>query len=93
MDTVGDMCFAQFAKMYQSCSKSRTSDEESGHPDAKREEDANKDAAGYNTGEAEEDQNENKFNYIMTHKTGKKEHYNRGERLPEYIKLSELYPG
>ena len=94
METVGDMCFAQFAKMFQSCSKSKTSDEESGHPDAKSgEEDANEDDDGYNTGEDEEVHNEDKFNYIMTHATGNKEPYKTGVRLPEYIKLSELYPG
>ena len=58
METVGDMCFAQFTKMFQSCSKSKTSDEESGHPDAKSgEEEANEDDDGYNTGEDEEDHN------------------------------------
>ena len=54
--------------MFQSCSKSNTSDEESGHPDAKSgEEEANEHDDGYNTGEDEEDHNKDKFNFIMTH--------------------------
>ena len=91
MDTLSDMCFAQFAKMYRSSGKSAPSEEESGHPEDKAvEEDVNEGDDGYDSDN--DDQAEDKFNYIMTHETSKKD-YKSGGRLPDYIQLSELYPG
>ena len=66
MNTLGDICFAQFAKMYRSFSQSRSSDDQDGSSDAK-EMDNDIDDDGYET--AGDDDTDDKFNYIMTHET------------------------
>ena len=89
MDSLGEMCFAQFAKMYKSYSSRGTTDEDnSGHEDVKGDdEEINDHDDGY---QSEEDEDE-KFNYVMTHET--KDNNKKGEPLPDYIVLSDPYPG
>ena len=86
MDVLGELCFAQFAKMYRSFSQRRANEEESGEHDAKPlEDDENHDDNGYESGD--EDDSNDKFNYIMTHDSKKR------IKLPQYIELSNPYPG
>ena len=59
MNTLGDMCFAQFAKMYKPYSKIKS--EEDRDNDAKQGDEVDEDD-GYNT-----DDTEDRFNYIITH--------------------------
>ena len=87
MDTLADICFAQFAKMYRTGSRSNQSDEESSQE--KGEEDVNNEDDGYSS----EDPNDDKFNYIMTHETNGMNNYKKGGKLPEIIRLSGLFPG
>ena len=101
VETLGDLCFAQFAKMYRSSAQSKPSEEESMHPDPKGEDDASDDDHGYDTGG--DDDSEDKFHFIMTHQTDSnkdcneedksKKYYKKGDKLPEYIELNDPYPG
>ena len=84
MDTLANICFAQFAKMYRSGSKSSEAEPERGSED-----DVNEEVDGYNS----EDQDDDKFNYIMTHETGDKNNYKKAGKLPECIKLDGQFPG
>ena len=72
MDTLANMCFAQFAKMYRSGSKSNQSDEESSQEKGTEEDVSNRDD-GYNS----EDPDDDKFNYIMTHETNERSNYKK----------------
>ena len=90
MDTLSEMCFAQFAKMYRSFSQSRSSDEQADPSDAKRDDNGDDDD-GYET--AGDDDTDDKFNFIMTHKTEKLSDLRKGKKLPKYIELSNPYPG
>ena len=67
MDTLANICFAQFAKMYRSGSKSKPSEPEP-EPEKGSEDDVNDEDDGYNS----DDQDDDKFNYIMTHETTKR---------------------
>ena len=99
IETLGDLCFAQFAKMYRSSGQSKPSEEESMHPDPKGEDDATDDDPGYETGG--DDEIEDKFHFIMTHQTeskkdcdeGDKKDFKKGDKLPECIELNDPYPG
>ena len=71
-ESLGEMCFAQFAKMYTSGSSSRAKleDDSSGHEEAKGDdEDMDNSDDGYNT---DTELNDDKFNYVMTHNNNKK---------------------
>ena len=86
LDILSDICFAQFAKMYRSYSQARANKEESADPEAKpSEDDGNDEDDGYESG-ADYD-NDDKFNYIMTHDSKKR------VKLPQYIELTNRYPG
>ena len=51
IDTLGELCFAQFAKMYRLFGQLKPSEEESGQPNSKPvEDDASDDDPGYETG-------------------------------------------
>ena len=66
MDILGELCFGQFAKMYRSFSRARANGDENADPDAKElDEDREDDDKGYESGDDEE--TEDKFNYIITH--------------------------
>ena len=88
MDTLANMCFAQFAKMYRSGSRSNQSDEESSQEKGTEEDVSNRDD-GYNS----EDPDDDKFNYIMTHETNERSNYKKAGKLPEIIRLSGQFPG
>ena len=84
------MSFAQFA-MYKSSSSSKASvkDDNSGHEEVKGDDENMDDSDdGYNT---DTELNDDQFNYVMTHKN--KKDYKQGMPLPEYIVLSNPYPG
>ena len=86
MDTLGELCFAQFAKMFRSFSRSKANDSENGDNDAKQFEDHEEEEdKGYASGV--DDDNDDKFNYIMTHDNKKR------TKLPKYIELSDPFPG
>ena len=82
MDTLRELCFAQFGKMYRSCSQSKS--EEYAEENEKENEVDEGDDDGYHSGDEDE-----KFNHVMTYKDKK----NNGAKLPEYIVLSDPYPG
>ena len=89
-DSLGDICFAQFAKMYTSSCKVNSFQENSCHDQDKEEaeyEDEIDD--GYNTDDIEVEENDDKFNYVMTHRNN----YKEGKKLPDYIKLDDPYRG
>ena len=71
MDTLGELCFAQFAKMYRSFSRAKEIEDESGNNDAKGFEDTEEvEDKGYGSGGDEDD--DDKFNYVMTHENKKR---------------------
>ena len=80
METLREMCFAQFAKMYRSYTKAKQDEEID--VDAKQGDDNVEDDDGYCT-----DDPDDKFNYVMTHKDEK------GKKIPECIVLKDPYPG
>ena len=82
-DSLGEISFAQFAKMYRSFSQSRENKKQSEQED--EEDDKNDEDDGYETDCNEE--KENKFNYIMTYNS------QNVTKLPKYIELSNPYPG
>ena len=76
--------------MYTSTCKVNSVQEESGHDQDKEEEEYDNDIDdGYNTDDNEVEENDDKFNYVMTHRNN----YKEGKKLPEYIKLDDPYPG
>ena len=79
IDTLGNMCFAQFAKMYSSYSHTKA---EADIYEMEKDNEVDEDD-GYETDDAED-----KFNYVMTHND-----YKDGVKLPEYIILRDPYPG
>ena len=79
METIGEMCFAQFAKMYKSYSKVKSEKE---LDDDLKEGDEEVEDDGYQTDDPDE-----KFNYIITHNEKK------GNKIPECITLKDPYPG
>ena len=89
MDSLAEMCFAQFSKMYKTYSSRGATDENSsGHEDVKEDDgEIDEKDDGYQT-EEEEDE---KFNYVMTYET--KDDNKKSQPLPEYIVLSDPYPG
>ena len=89
MKSLADICFAQFAKMYSSCSMSRSekiSDEKDNEDDIDED-------AGYESDsqdkQADRYDPDNKFNYVMTFK----DNHMEGPKLPEFIILNDPYPG
>ena len=90
MNILGDICFAQFAKMYRSFSRSRSSEE---HSDAKGmdSDGQDNDDDGYAT--AGDEITDERFNYIMTHETENQNDLRRGQKLPQYIELTNPFPG
>ena len=90
MNILGDICFAQFAKMYRSFSRSRSSEE---HSDAKGmdSDGQDNDDDGYAT--AGDEITDERFNYIMTHETENQNDLRRGQKLPQYIELTNRFPG
>ena len=80
MNTLWNMCFAQFAKMYSSYSHTKAEEDRN---EMEKENEVDEDD-GYDT-----DDGEDKFNYVMTYKND----YKHGSKLPEYIVLSDTYPG
>ena len=83
-DTLEEMCFAQFAKMYSSYSQRSSSEKDlDGQYEKEVDEAPGDEDEGYNSGSDE------KFNYIMTYRDDCK----NGKKLPEYIELENLYPG
>ena len=83
LNTLGEMCFAQFAKMYRSYSKVG-SEEGSDEIEKDVDDQVDDEDAGYIT-----DEENDKFNYVMTHANN----YKRGSRLPGCIVLRDPYPG
>ena len=69
IDVLGDLCFAQFAKMYRSFSRAKENDEDEDHT-AKGFEINEDDDDGYET--LGDDDNDEKFNYVMTHEKKRK---------------------
>ena len=92
-DTLGSICFAQFPKMYKSASKSRTSEEDNENLDATKMNNDDASDDGYCSETGEDCNLDDKFNYIMTHETGNRKDYRKSGRLPDYIALSDPYPG
>ena len=88
MDTLANMCFAQFAKMYRSGSRSNQSDEDR-NMEKGADDDVHDEDDGYNS----EDPDNDKFNYIMTHETNAGSKYKKGGKLPDIIRLSGQIPG
>ena len=84
MDSLSELSFAQFAKMYKSYSQARASKEESAPSDEKAfEDDGNDEDEGYETdGNNDTD---DKFNYIMTYDK-------KRNMLPQHIELSNPFP-
>ena len=80
MDTLANMCFAQFAKMYRSGSRLNISEEESG-----QEKGADEDVSIEDDGYDSEDPDDDKFNYIMTHETHGPHNYKKAGKLPDCI--------
>ena len=72
MDTLTEMCFTQFAKMYRSGSSSKKSEEDTWQEEGS-DEDANDEDDGYNS----DDPDDNKFNYVMTHETNGPHNYKK----------------
>ena len=79
MDMLGDMCFAHFAKVYKAYSKVKSEDD---FDDDVKQGDEVAEDDGYHTDDADE-----RFNYVITHNE------KRGDKIPEYIKLNNPYPG
>ena len=79
MNSLRDMCFAQFAKMYKSYSKTKS--EEDKDNDSKQGDEVDEDD-GYSSDNADD-----RFNYIITHND------ERGVKIPECIVLENPYPG
>ena len=84
IDVLGELCFAQFAKMYRSFSRAKENHEDEDHI-AKGFEINEDDDDGYET--LGDDDNDEKFNYVMTHENKRK------IKLPQYIELSNPFPG
>ena len=77
LNKLEDLCFAQFAKMYTSARQGKEKEENTCDEDEEE------------TENNKEDKSDDKFNYIMTYKD---EPLN-GTKLPNYIKLTDPYPG
>ena len=83
-ETLGEICFAQFAKMYTSYSQRGSSEHDvDGVYEKEVDEGQSDEDEGYNSGSDE------KFNYVMTYRNDHK----KGKKLPEYIELEDRYPG
>ena len=80
MDSLGEMCFAQFAKMFKSYGSTRSKEDKNEHV---KENEVDEDD-GYITDDADD-----KFNYVMTHRNDDK----NKTKIPEYIILRDPYPG
>ena len=79
-DSIEEICFAQFAKMYKgSTSKKDESEYDANSDDDEEEVDSDR----------EEDNDERKFHFIMTFRNNG----SRGEKLPEMLMLENPFPG
>ena len=77
-DSIEEMCFAQFAKMYKGCASKDNNDDPEEDEDSADEDEV-----------VQIESYEKKFHYIMTHKDSAC----KGKKLPEMIKLDYPYPG
>ena len=77
-DSLDEMCFAQFAKMYKGSASKEDNDDPEVDEDSEDEDDV-----------VQDESIEKKFHYIMTHK----DPICKGKKLPEMIKLDYPYPG
>ena len=83
-DILGEICFAQFAKMYSSYSQRNSSNQDLDEEHEKEvDEEPQDEDEGYNSGSDE------KFNYVMTYRND----YKNGKKLPDYIELEDPFPG
>ena len=80
LDSPGEMCFAQFAKMFKSYSNTSSEEDQNDH--------VKEDEVDEDDGYASDDPDD-KFNYVMTNRN----YYKNGTKLPDYIVLSDPYPG
>ena len=80
MDSLGEMCFAQFTKMFKSYGSTRSKEDKNEHV---KEDEVDEDD-GYITDDADD-----KFNYVMTYRNDDK----NKTKIPEYIILRDPYPG
>ena len=86
MDSLSELCFAQFGKMYKSFSQAKAKQEEDNDADLKDvDNDENYGDDGYETDDNKD--KDDKFNYIMTYDKKKR------TKLPRFIELSNPYPG
>ena len=84
MDKLGNVCFAQFAKMYESYSPNKKESEEEIESEVIEPNCLNDD-----TNQMNEDENdEEKYHYKMSFETGNC----RGEPLPTFIKIKDPFP-
>ena len=81
-DILEEICFAQFAKMYRSCSK------KSENQETLDEDDQNDDEADMDNGGKEECFQNNKFHFLMSCRINV-----RGKKLPDQIVLKNPVPG
>ena len=78
-DSIEDMCFAQFAKMYKGYTSKKDESEF----------DANTDDEDVDEEDSNKDTNEKKFHFVMTFRNNG----SRGEKLPELLMLENPFPG